>query len=213
MILAFSGARKSGKSTAFEVIHQMDAKVELLSFAAPLKAACAEVFELPPEYFEHQDLKNKELLEYITLQASEIERFYNLFLINDFDFNTHVRPFIGTLLQTPREMLIFIGTNVLRNYDKDIHVKAALKDLNLNKTYVVTDLRFINEYEALVALNSNCFYIDNRKAEASTQHLNTPSEKERFTFQQDCSIIYNNSTLYDFQNQIINIYKELTYVK
>lgn len=61
------------------------------------------------------------------------------------------------LNKTPREMLHYIGNDILKyKYDTDIWVKCLERILinNKNSNYVISDLRFINEYEMLKKYNT-----------------------------------------------------------
>lgn len=61
---------------------------------------------------------------------------------------------------TPREILQRVGTECFRQtFDADIWVRAALRDLEAGRSYVVTDVRFPNEAQAIKDLGGRIIQI------------------------------------------------------
>lgn len=55
--------------------------------------------------------------------------------------------------KTPRQLLIEVGTPVLRAYDDDIHINACLKDEDYD-ILLVNDMRFPNEFKMVKSLGA-----------------------------------------------------------
>jgi ABC-type dipeptide/oligopeptide/nickel transport system ATPase component len=55
--------------------------------------------------------------------------------------------------KTVGEILQLLGTEVLRNhFDSEVWVKATISNLNPDTTYIIGDVRFLNEVEAIKSL-------------------------------------------------------------
>lgn len=109
------------------------------------------------------------------------------------------------------ELLQKIGTDVMRdNFDKDVWIKALLADIDNNKNYIISDLRFKNEANILKQhgfilirvnrINNTVDTIRNREHESET-NLDDYTD---FDY-----IIENNSTLEDLENKVKNILNEI----
>jgi len=118
-ILGFAG---SGKDTVGSMFRE--AGYEKASFAATLKDATSAIFGW-----------KRELLEGDTNESRE--------------FRDKVDPFWSKHLGyevTPRKMLQWLGTDACRNVIGDnIWVYSMLSNMDPNKKYVITDVRFPNE--------------------------------------------------------------------
>ena len=142
-----------------------------------------------------------------------------LFNLNDNDYEKNKEENDDRWNTTPRKMMQFIGTEVfqykiqelLPNIGRNFWIKSLLSDElldninNNNHKIVISDLRFIHEYENLKQLNiplvvikvtnNKIKNIDNHISE--TEHLKIPIDYE----------IENNDTLqqlYDNINKIFN---------
>lgn len=128
-IIGLTGCARSGKDTVAEMLLRTRAwpgPVERLSFAAPIKRFCREVFGWTEEHTDGA-LKEAPLKDW-------------------------TRP-SGTPL-TPRFAMQTLGTEWGRNCDPDMWVKALLIEAaKLRQTNtqlcIVTDVRFVNEAAAL----------------------------------------------------------------
>src|SRR5690606_2716586 len=63
-----------------------------------------------------------------------------------------------------------IGTQVLRRYDTDYHVKKMLSNLDPKKKYVCDDVRFHNEKRAIEQNFGICAYIIRPKSSSISNH-------------------------------------------
>ena len=141
-----------------------------------------------------------------------------LFNLNDNDYEKNKEENDDRWNTTPRKMMQFIGTEVFQykiqelipNIGRNFWIKSLLSDelldniKNNNHKIVISDLRFLHEYENLKQLkiplvvikvtNKNIKNIDNHISE--TEHLKIPIDYE----------IENNGTIEDLYNNIDSLF-------
>jgi hypothetical protein len=210
-IIGLAGVKTSGKSTAASMIKEVVAEAKEAALADKLKNTCAEVFGVPREYFDRQDLKEVPFENGPkTLTNSSIGSILESFGIywsrREIDSTYDI---IGMELPTPRKIAQIVGTEVLRAAgDEDIHCKNV--DLSDGVT-IISDLRFPNEF-AYFSDNSEVefipLYIQRDEAEQHVTEDSHPSEKCVFEFSGKCQEINNNGNLEDTRKQIVNILNE-----
>lgn len=216
-VIAFCGNKRSGKSTATTFLKALlaDRKVVELAFADKLKEICATISNLDINNFHDQKLKEKQLRVPITITEDIIKQVFAFFKIDkEIKYDIHIRPFVNKTLQTPRDIMVFIGTDILHNIDADVHIKGVLAQITDPDTvYVISDLRFKKEFEALndaYGDNFKSFYIKNTSAEEEAKVFGTRSELELHSFKFLCNrVIINNTTLADLNYQIIDASKTI----
>lgn len=214
-IVAFAGSKGAGKSTAFETLRNNYKDVYDVTLAGHLKMVCSKVFNLDEKLFHDQNLKEAPLADPITLQAKEIEDVLILFsLIRDKDYNydNHIRPHVGKLIETPRQLLQYMGTDVLHPIDSLIHANYVTKNLPKDGLIVITDLRFANEFDFFYNNYKEEFtpyHINNLKAERMAEGDTHPSETDRHKFKHLCTQLDNNGTIYQFKGLIKSKIEEL----
>lgn len=203
-IIAFCGAKESGKSTSAVLFKQLvSSETEEVAFAGHLKTACSKVFGLGMENFLDTKLKEKELENYINLTPETIEQVFAEFEITEFTFDQHVRKHVGQVFDTPRKLLQYIGTELLHPLDKLIHVNFALKKVNPDVITLVTDLRFPQEFDAMHGREDFLpVYVSNVKAELAAEADSHASEKGWQKFKDRCVVLDNNGTLADLTEKL-----------
>lgn len=175
--------------------------------AGTLKTACCEVFGFDQSQLHLQSYKEAELDKPVELTKDNLIAIANYFGV-EYDFDTHLRPHVGMLLETVRFALQYVGTEVLHPIDKNIHVKAAVKTIKDGALNVITDLRFTQEFDYF---NDNYsrdefhpFYIQNFAAEAAAAGDTHPSETQLKEFRDKCVKLCNNDNLSDFEALVAN---------
>lgn len=118
---------------------------------------------------------------------------------------------IGGLYQT-------IGTDIMRTfYRKDVWIKSLLLELkNKPNNYIVTDVRFKNEAEALLNVNAILLRVErnnNETAIKSNRNLNHISETELDNYDKFTKYIYNNGTIKELEENIIKLLKSYNIYK
>jgi hypothetical protein len=159
MIIGLSGYAKSGKDTVAEIIREIQSeKWEIKKFSGKLKQIASILLGMPEHLFENQDFKSEMLGE---------EWWKNY---GDFYHQTTVRDFLQLL-----------GTDAIRNgLHSNAWVNALMADYKPAKmdqynpsNWIVTDVRFPNEAEAIKDRGGIIIRIDRPGVEPVNAH---PSE-------------------------------------
>ena len=159
MIIGLSGYAKSGKDTVAEIIREIQPeKWEIKKFSGKLKQIASILLGMPEHLFENQDFKSEMLGE---------EWWKNY---GDFYHQTTVRDFLQLL-----------GTDAIRNgLHSNAWVNALMADYKPAKmdqyhpsNWIVTDVRFPNEAEAIKDRGGIIIRIDRPGVEPVNAH---PSE-------------------------------------
>jgi hypothetical protein len=159
MIIGLSGYAKSGKDTVAEIIREIQPeKWKIKKFSGKLKQIASILLGMPEHLFENQDFKSEMLGE---------EWWKNY---GDFYHQTTVRDFLQLL-----------GTDAIRNgLHSNAWVNALMADYKPAKmdhyntsNWIVTDVRFPNEAEAIKDRGGIIIRIDRPGVEPVNAH---PSE-------------------------------------
>lgn len=202
-IIALSGAKGSGKTTAFDLIKKHRPDAYEVTFAGKLKEVCAQAFNIPLETFHRPDLKEKPFKRPLKITSRNL-----LDCVSAFGLSIPLDQ-LGKQSQTeidsPRKLLQFIGTNVLNKIDPNVHMDNLLNNLPESGIIVVTDMRFMTEFERLTGMGANVYHIDNERAEDDSKHDNHPSELQRHAFKDKCVRLDNNGSFEDLEKKIQEI--------
>lgn len=145
-VIGLVGFKESGKSTVFSVLHEVCGANEVM-LAGLLKKTSADVFGLSVEQFDRQDLKEIPFVTPVVLTKEHIQEFLMKFNLCPVQSNEFFNKHVGALLKSPRHIAQYVGSDVLRSIDPDVHIKAAIKQMKNDSVNVVTDIRFKNEFE------------------------------------------------------------------
>lgn len=209
-IIAFCGVKTSGKTTAFGMIKQIIPGVEEITLAKKIKDVCSDVFKIDRASFDDQNLKELEMDPPIFLSNSVIVEVLKAYGVST-NFEKYVRKHIGKICFSRRELLQYIGTDILRDIDSNIHCKVCTNNLDSNKIYVLTDLRFPDEHSFFNDLDCDFhpFYIKNNRAESLASSDKHPSEVLVMQTAKKCVQLDNNRTLADLQDLLTKTVKGL----
>lgn len=153
-LIALAGRKGSGKSTLSNYLVQNEG-FEKISFADYLKDLISDAFLIDSKYLYDQILKESRCLD----------------LHTDLDFYKKISQYIkedvtylyqNTIhIETPRQLLQFVGTDVLRAHDVDFHVKKTIFKIknSSNTDFVCDDLRFQNELLGLQSVNAEEYFV------------------------------------------------------
>lgn len=184
-VVAFCGPAGSGKDTCHQILADLGlVNPKKIALAGTLKSLCSEFFRIPMNYFEDRDLKEKPF-EYSNPltepQLYELIEFIYAVLPYDRDKVGNLNQHIGVTFKTPRHLLQYIGTEIIRNtLDMDWHLRAAFSDPTKTGVHAVTDCRFVSEAEFISSYlgdRAKVFFIDNPNIKVDLSH---PSEAEVF---------------------------------
>ena len=139
------GLKQSGKTTAFKVIKSAIPDATEVMLADRLKEACSKATGIERKFFELQEYKEVPFVPELELSEEILSTIAQVFEIESShpEFANH----LGKLMKSPRHMLQYVGTDILRQIDDEIHLKTAEMNSKGDGVFVVTDIRFPNEFE------------------------------------------------------------------
>jgi len=189
MILGLAGRCRSGKSELAKICEQYG--YEKLYFALPLKQLCADILDISID--ELNRAKNEGIDIGITI-GDDICKILSEETEIPLDVVTETCN--GVLISNVRQMLQFIGTDLIRKYNTDWHVNRIRAMINENKDYVIDDVRFPNEKKMIEDLGGDCWFITRTTLDNISNH-----ESETSLTWKDClnKVIINDSTLSNLQ--------------
>lgn len=169
-IIGIAGGMRSGKGVLAEYLSDKYG-YRILAFYDNLKATCTELLGLD-SVEELDELKNNN---------KEIAMYFNQDLCNRFAdaFNVD-RQFFGDIMlgkeiHSVRELLQTIGTDVLRVYDSEWHVKpliyAVIAYTEMGYDVVIADVRFPNEKAYIESIGGEVFYVDRECDDERASHI------------------------------------------
>ena len=101
---------------------------------------------------------------------------------------------------TMRDWLQFIGTDLIRSYDPDWHIKKTFAMMDPNKNYVFDDTRFPNEIEALIEKGAEAWYVVRNKTDNISNHESETMISLESPYFDNGNIIPNDTVLEIFRN-------------
>ena len=201
MIIGIAGKIGAGKDTAGKAMQRMlmedsEKLWEIRKFAAKLKMIASIITGVPIHYFEDQDFKNQEM---------EVEWDWNHELVKHDDQMILSRGRVQLedrrKKYTYREFLQRLGTEAMRDgIHQDVWVNALFANYAEDQNWIVTDVRFMNEYEAIKAAGGIIIYVD-RGIETESSH---PSESNFDKFQYNY-VIDNSRDIGYLETQVKDI--------
>lgn len=212
-IIGICGIKGAGKDTAFDLLKVHFPLIKKVSFAGKLKQVCKEVLGLTEFQITDRRAKEAYLKDPIYLSASVLEEVIEAFgETSNIIYDKHVRPHVGITLDTPRRVLQYVGTEVLRGVRDNIHAYNLLIQLKDSEgTYFITDLRFLDEYQLFsdnFKEDFEVWYINNKKAEMNSLKDLHPSERGFLQIKNKAILVNNNGDLRDFEKTLLTLFKE-----
>ena len=150
MIISFSGRKGCGKTLLAN--HLISCGFEKISIASPLKNIASQLYNLPLDDFYDPIKKEKEFLKPLKWNKSKCNELSILVGI-ELEYEN------GQEFKNIREMLQYIGTDVIRKHDPDFHIRETCKSIKKDGNYVLDDVRFPNELKVMKQHNAICIYV------------------------------------------------------
>lgn len=195
MVIAFGGRCKSGKTEMAKLSEKYG--FERIYFAQPLKILIAHLI-------------NGTVADVDNIKNIDGEYMFNDEQINFISTETNIPLEIveekikGHLFKNTREMMQYIGTDLIRAYNEDWHVNKISESIDVTKKYIIDDLRFPNEKRFLESIGAFCFYVVRPSLEYISNHESETSLK----WQDFDNIIVNKGSLeyllFNWENFIKN---------
>lgn len=213
MIIALSGKKKSGKDTVANFLVK-DRGFTKLSFATPLKDLIVRVFKIDSNLLHDDSKKDEELDFNLSIDYSHLDHIrqivseewgYNI----DYDTRENIEDFFGKEIETPRQLMQIVGTDILRNHvDENIFINLLVEKIKqLQTPVVVADARLKNEREKLLELGAVLTLIKRDIGLDEDDHI---SENDLGDEDEYDLVIENNIDLQQLRSEI-NLWYSLTY--
>ena len=189
MILGLCGRIRSGKSELSKICEKYG--YNKLYFALPLKQLCSRIVNVSIE--ELNELKNNNTRIDLTINDDLCKLLSNE---TDIPYDVTLELCNGKTLNTVRELLQFVGTDYIREYNRDWHVNRIREMIDVNLNYVIDDVRFPNEKKLIDELGGHCWFVTRTTLDNISNHISETS----ITWK-DCwnKVIINNSSLQELQ--------------
>lgn len=150
MIISISGRKGSGKSELAKIC--IERGFIPLKFADSLKDLVCHVLDMDRQTLEIE----KETV--ISYTFSEINlNYFEEYSGIPFDYLRNL--LLGKVFTSAREILQYVGTEVIRNYNPNWHSDKLRAKIEEGKNYVVDDMRFLSEKNSISDLDVKFFFI------------------------------------------------------
>lgn len=194
MIISLSGRARSGKDTVGGMLKGF----KRYAFADTLKKYCAESFDLPLDMFHNDNLKDKPFEKPIKLNVDLLNKISDVM-----EFETHNHYYkvgCGTILVSPRHLLQFVGTDLVRKcVDDDFWINKTVQSLKNEKDNAfISDSRFSNERKALKTLGAKLILVK-RGQNINGGHV---SENDLGSESEYDIVIDNNGSLSELEEKV-----------
>lgn len=198
-IIGLIGPKRSGKTTAFNTLKSIHGAVVEVQLAKKLKDTCSLVFKVERNHFDDQNFKEVPFKIPLAVTNNHIKAICDQYNIGTEGLLDEEDTF--TVIKTPRQLLQYIGTDVLRKNDPYIHCKSIEIPKDSSDIYVITDVRFQNEHNYFMS-NQNFYPVYIQRDEAEKELDGHPSEQESKFLKEVSYILENNGTIEDLELKI-----------
>ncbi len=183
-LIGLAGRKESGKSELASICNKYG--YETLSFATPLKTLIANLLGIT--IADVNKLKNAN--NTYVLQSMDL-----IFLSKETDIPIEIiKEKCGDKsFKNTRELMQFIGTDIIREYCSDWHINKVREiiETNSDKNFVIDDVRFPNERELIESLGGTLWFVVRPKLDNVSNHISETALK----WQEFDNIIVNNKSL------------------
>lgn len=222
-LIAISGVKGSGKDLASNMIQYclsvpkifrrywiykyfkniFPKKYKKLAFADPLKRMLSALLNIPVLRFNDRDFKEMYAIDIDTLNVSR-DVFNNS--LSDSKFNKLIKNLDPELVEsklTIRQLMQYFGTSIMRTFlGEKVWINSTLRQCD--KPTIISDCRFINEYEAIKKENGIVIYVS-RPGCWFGQHASEKEMEELLNNNKYDYVINNNGSIKDLFNKIKSI--------
>lgn len=172
-IIAFAGRARNGKSYCSQIIQQ-EYNGHLVVIANFLKKLCCNILSINIDELNQFKNSNKE----INFHFKDSDIFF-LSKECNIDINILYNELHEKKINSVRQMLQFLGTDIIRKYNPSWHIdkmNIVIKNyINANKLVVIDDVRFPNEKKAIEDNNGEVFFITRPFIDNVSNHISETS--------------------------------------
>lgn len=180
-------------------------KYKKLAFADPLKKMLSDLLNIELDKFYIREFKEGCVINIPTLQSDLLAE-----KMPDSKFNKLVKQLDPSLTEANlslRQVLQYFGTEVMQKYfGKRVWINSTLR--NRHKYTIISDLRFIEEYNAIKEEKGIVIYV-NRPNYEFGQHASEREMKELFENNKYDFIIDNFGSMEDLFNQVKELVNDI----
>lgn len=151
-IIAFAGRCRSGKSELASICEKKG--FEKIYFALPLKRLCADILHMSIDELNKAKNEGTNINLHFNYDVSTI-----LSMETGIPLKQVIETCYDKRIDNVREMLQFIGTDLIRKYNTNWHVERIREMIDKDKNYVIDDVRFPNELNLVRELGGDCWFI------------------------------------------------------
>ena len=211
-IIGLVGAKSSGRTTAVQALQGILPQAHIVYLATKLNAVCAQVFNIPVDNFTHPQIKNCEMETLVYVNKAALMDILAAYQVDPTTIaQDFVRKHSGQILTTPDQIARYVGLEILRVLDNNLHCAAALE--GAGDLIIIPDLAFSNELKYFGDLADCTFHsvhIQSTLAEQRAQNSRIPHEIHIKALGKLAQIvIHNNGTLEYFQELCSNFARGL----
>jgi len=197
--IALCGQKGAGKDTFASVATKLYPNAVRMGLADKLKDVCSEVFKLDRSSFDDPARKERYIdsgYDYpVCIERQTAARIYDAYGIPPTE--KLIAPHLHNFLYTPRQIAQYVGSEMLRSVDPDIHCKALAGNMPKEGIIIITDVRFFNEMRFFRKLKALFVGIDRPGLPTNDKHQ---SEASAGSLLDACDeILINNSTKESFE--------------
>ena len=168
MIIGFAGRAHSGKTELSKICEKYG--FIRLYFALPLKQLIADLIDTTIDEVNKLKTVNNEYI----LNENKIKLLSERTNI-DYDWLFNILN--NKIFHNTRELLQFIGTDIIRTKNNKWHVEQIKNMIQYDKNYVIDDVRFPNEVEMIKEIGGILFFIIRPNLEHVSNHISETSLK------------------------------------
>lgn len=173
-------------------------KYKRIAFADPLKKMLSDLLNISLDKFYIREFKEGCVINVSTLEGSWLGE-----KLSDSKFNKLVKQLDPSLTEANlslRQLLQYFGTEIMQKYfGKRVWINSTMQ--NRSEYTIISDLRFIEEYNAVKEKKGIVIYINRPNYEfgqhASEREMKELLENDKYDF-----IIDNNGSMEDLFNQV-----------
>ena len=205
-IIGFAGRARSGKTTLAKILHDEN-NYKILTIANYLKKLCCKLLgDISLQELNKLKDNNTDISNRIAIDDNFINIINQQTGIGRAEIKDELEK-LGVYMTTVRGMLQIIGTDIIRKYYPDWHIRQLINEIETLPTdtdIVVDDVRFPNEKKEIEKVGGTIIFIM-RPTMLSTVY-NHPSENslQWFNFVQK-RILINYSNQYEFISNFLEM--------
>jgi hypothetical protein len=182
MVIGLFGRQKSGKRELANICEEHG--FTILTFASALKELVSKLVGFTVDSSQ----KTKDAIVNLVLNEDQLKYISDETSISIENVKSVIN---NKCFYDVREMLQFIGTDVIRRFNPDWHVSKIRSKIKSDKNYVIDDGRFPNERKMIEDLGGDCWFM----IRPSLDNISNHESETSLRWQDFDKIIVNNSTL------------------